>query len=61
MGSSDLGGLNQFVELWRYDTCEDHMKVRESARGAEAWKACIGKIAPMVQSFDTKLMRLWLP
>ena len=57
MGYSDVGKLNQFVELWRYPSFQDHIKVREAARGAGEWRECIGKIAPMVQMFDTRLVK----
>jgi|TARA_B110000003_G_scaffold272508_1_gene308523 hypothetical protein len=57
MGYSDVGKLNQFVELWRYDCYQDHIKAREAARSADAWRAAINEIAPMVQMFDTQLMR----
>tara|TARA_B110000977_G_scaffold201839_1_gene299147 strand:+ start:4500 stop:5144 length:645 start_codon:yes stop_codon:yes gene_type:complete len=52
---SDVGRLNQFIEIWRYDTNADHIRVRESARTANKWRSTIGEIAPMVQMFDTKL------
>jgi hypothetical protein len=57
MGYSDVGKLNQFVELWRYDTFQDHIRVREAARSAKEWRACVNQIAPMVQMFDTQLMK----
>ena len=52
---SDVGRLNRFVEVWRYDSAQNHIAAREAARGAQAWRACVGRIAPMVQTFDTKL------
>ena len=52
---SDVGRLNRFVEVWRYDSAQNHIAAREAARGAQAWRACVGHIAPMVQMFDTKL------
>lgn len=57
MGYSDVGKLNQFVELWRYDTMQDHIRAREAARGASAWRKAVNDIAPMVQMFDTRLLR----
>ena len=57
MGYSDVGKLNQFVELWRYPSFQDHIRVREAARGAAEWRECIGRIAPMVQMFDTRLVK----
>ena len=52
---SDVGRLNCFVEVWRYDSAQKHIAAREAARGAQTWRACVGHIAPMVQMFDTKL------
>ena len=52
---SDVGRLNRFVEVWRYDSAQKHIAAREAARGAQTWRACVGNIAPMVQMFDTKL------
>ena len=52
---SDVGRLNRFVEVWRYDSAQKHIAAREAARGAQTWRACVGHIAPMVQMFDTKL------
>ena len=57
MGYSDVGKLNQFVELWRYPSFQDHILVREGARTADKWRKTIGEIAPMVQMFDTKLVK----
>ena len=57
MGYSDVGKLNQFVELWRYDTMQDHIRARETARSASAWRQAVNDIAPMVQMFDTRLIR----
>ena len=54
---SDVGKLNQFVELWRYDSMQDHIRVREAARGATQWRQAIGEVAPMVQMFDTQMLK----
>lgn len=52
---SDVGRLNRFVEVWRYPSFQDHIRVREAARTAIKWRETIGAIAPMVQMFETKL------
>lgn len=52
---SDVGRLNRFVEVWRYDSARNHIAAREAARDAREWRECVGNIAPMVQMFDTKL------
>merc|ERR1712216_127447 len=51
------GGRADGVFEWRYDCYQDHIKAREAARSADAWRAAINEIAPMVQMFDTQLMR----
>ena len=56
MGYSDVGKLNQFVEIWRYPSFQDHILVREGARTAAKWRETIQAIAPMVQMFDTRLV-----
>ena len=43
------------MEVWRYPSFQDHIRVREAARTAIKWRETIGAIAPMVQMFETKL------
>ena len=37
----------QQIEVWRYPSFQDHIRVREAARTAEKWRETIGAIAPM--------------
>ena len=55
IGYADVGDLNKFVEIWKYPSYQSHIKVREAARTANAWRDTIGKIAPMVTHFNTTL------
>jgi hypothetical protein len=57
MGWTDIGLLNRFVELWRYESVQEAMRARESARTSAEWRKTIGTIAPMVQSFSTAFYR----
>jgi len=57
MGWTDAGPLNKFVELWRYDTMQDTIRVREAARTAAAWRKAVADIAPSVQSFTTQFVK----
>ena len=58
MGFSDVGKLNQFVELWRYDDARRLIEGPAAARvEATEWRATVNDIAPMVQMFDTRMMR----
>ena len=55
IGYCDVGDLNKFIEIWKYDSFQSHIKVRESARTAIEWRETIAKIAPMVTAFNTTL------
>ncbi|KAG8457736.1 hypothetical protein KFE25_013242 [Diacronema lutheri] len=57
MGWTDVGGLNRFVELWRYASIQEAMRAREAARASAEWRGTIGTVAPMVQSFSTAFYR----
>lgn len=41
--------LNQVMELWRYPSVPACIEARQKARGVAEWRACIAKIAPLVQ------------
>lgn len=57
MGWTDVGPLNRFVELWRYESAQEAMRAREAARASKEWRETIGTVAPMVQSFSTAFYR----
>ena len=56
MAYSEIGELNQFIELWRYDSLPACVAAREAARGANEWRDAIAAVAPMVQSFSTTVL-----
>ena len=57
MGWSDVGELNRFVEVWRYQSCRHVLLAREAARAAAEWRATVQAVAPMTKSFSTTLLR----
>lgn len=55
--SHDIGELNQIVHIWKYVDFAD----REARRGrlfADArWTAYLGKVAPMFQKMENKILK----
>ena len=56
MAYSDVGALNTFVELWRYPSAAACIEARQASRLEPDWRACVGRIAPMVLSFRTEFL-----
>ncbi|KAF8071348.1 NIPSNAP3A [Scenedesmus sp. PABB004] len=54
---SDVGVLNQVVELWRYPSAAGCIRARESARKVPKWRDTIAAVTPGVQQFQTSLLR----
>jgi len=54
---TDVGVLNRVVELWRYPGAEECMMARRAARAVPEWRACIGKVTPGVQQFETRFLQ----
>lgn len=59
LGASEVGTLNQVVELWRYKSWEDMLTARQAARPVQAWRDTIATVAPMVSHFDTAMLKPW--
>ncbi len=53
---SDVGALNEVLEIWRHDDVTAMLRSRESARKATEWKKGIASIAGIAQSFQTTLL-----
>jgi len=53
---SDVGQLNQVVELWRYSSTQASLRARQAARTALPWREAVGKVAPLAQTFHTQFM-----
>eukprot|EP01025_Chloroclados_australasicus_P034482 TRINITY_DN3521_c0_g1_i3.p1 TRINITY_DN3521_c0_g1~~TRINITY_DN3521_c0_g1_i3.p1 ORF type:complete len:259 (-),score=21.41 TRINITY_DN3521_c0_g1_i3:323-1099(-) len=57
LGYSEVGTLNNFVELWRYNSCEDSIKARVVARSVQSWRDAIANVAPLTQTFKTAILK----
>lgn len=57
MAYSDVGMLNNFIELWRYPSTQACINARQKSREVQAWRNTIAAIAPGVQSFTTAFLR----
>lgn len=53
--ASEVGALNQVVELWRHPTMTAMEEARIAARQATPWKQAIAQIAPLATSFTTSI------
>uniref|UniRef100_A0A0G4HEW4 NIPSNAP domain-containing protein n=1 Tax=Chromera velia CCMP2878 TaxID=1169474 RepID=A0A0G4HEW4_9ALVE len=53
---SDIGTLNQVLEVWRYSSLEGSLKVREASRKSEKWKQAISKAAELALSFKNRIL-----
>ncbi|WIA12449.1 hypothetical protein OEZ85_012484 [Tetradesmus obliquus] len=53
---SDVGVLNNVVELWRYPSAAACIKARVSARAVQKWRDTIAAVTPGVQQFQTSLL-----
>ncbi len=54
---SEVGRVNQFVEVWRYKAIEDSAAVREASRKAEKWRETVAQAASISQSFTNTFYR----
>lgn len=55
-GYTDVGILNNVIELWRYPSAAGCMQARQSARKVAEWKEAIGAITPGVQTFRSSFL-----
>jgi hypothetical protein len=55
---SDVGQLNQVMEIWRHGNGTEAMEAsRVAARGASEWRTAIGEIAGIANVFTTSIFR----
>ena len=52
---SEVGYLNEVIEIWRHDGPAAMEVSRQAARGAAEWRAAIAEIAPLAQSFRSTI------
>lgn len=53
---SDVGLLNNVVELWRYPSAQGCIHARQAARGVPGWREAIGAVTPSVQHFQSSFL-----
>lgn len=55
-GFTDIGMLNNVIEIWRYPSAAACMLAREEARKVPAWRDTIHAVTPKVQHFTSSFM-----
>ncbi|KAL6755198.1 hypothetical protein V8C86DRAFT_2682474 [Haematococcus lacustris] len=53
---TDVGMLNNVVELWRYPSAQACIRARQAARAVPGWKDTIASVTPGVQHFTSEFM-----
>jgi len=54
--SSELGELNRVVHLWQYESLEHRAQVRKAAMADPVWKETVGRLAPLMQLMESKIL-----
>lgn len=58
----ELGTLNQIVMMWQFDSWEQRMQRKAKLDADPEWRdLLISKLAPKVQSIESKLLIPWQP
>ncbi|KXZ48796.1 hypothetical protein GPECTOR_25g380 [Gonium pectorale] len=55
-GYTDVGMLNNVVELWRYPSAQACIRARQAARGVPEWRQAIAAVTPGVQHFTSAFL-----
>ncbi|GIL49252.1 hypothetical protein Vafri_5380 [Volvox africanus] len=55
-GYTDVGMLNNVVEIWRYPSAQACIKARQAARTVPKWRETIAAITPGVQHFTSAFL-----
>lgn len=51
LGYTDVGVLNNLIEIWKYPTAQTCILARQASRNVDSWRECIKTITPRVQHF----------
>jgi hypothetical protein len=54
---TEVGPQYQAILLWAYDSFEDRLRRREELHRDLAWLAFISKVAPLISSVESRLLR----
>jgi hypothetical protein len=53
---TEIGGLNQIVHMWAYDSFEERLKRRAALHQDPGWQAYIAKIKALVVTQENKIL-----
>ena len=54
--SSEIGPLNTVAHLWGYRDANHRAEARKASAADPGWKATLGKLGPLMQAMESKLM-----
>lgn len=55
-GNTEIGMLNNVIELWRYPSAQACHDARKAARTVTQWRECIAAVTPGVQHFRSSFL-----
>jgi hypothetical protein len=55
--ATEIGGVNQVVHLWGYESFEDRAERRERLAAHPGWQAYVQKIRPMITEQRNRIMK----
>jgi hypothetical protein len=55
--ATEIGGVNQVVHLWGYESFEDRAERRERLAAHPGWQAYVQKIRPMIIEQRNRIMK----
>ena len=53
---TEIGGLNQTVHLWGYDSLDDRAARRARLMEEPAWRAFLGQVLPMLDAQHSQIL-----
>lgn len=54
---TEVGTLNSIVHLWAYESLDDREQRRAGMYADPAWQAYLGKIRPLIERQETRIMK----
>ena len=54
---TEVGGLNMVVHLWAYESLDQRDKCRAAMGADPDWQAYLGKIHPLMETQETRIMK----
>ena len=53
---TDVGRLNELIEVWRFRKASDSIRAREASRGVGVWRDCIATLTELTETFDSSIL-----